>query len=189
MKIKEVIVVEGKADRLKVLQAVQADIIETNGSAISEQTLKIIKHAAKKRGVIVLTDPDYAGERIRQIIQEAVPECKHAFLTKRQATPKKQTDNLGIEHASVSNIQRALAGVYEVVPNQKSPLTKADMIALGLIGQQQSQKKRRMLGERLNIGYPNGKQLLKRLTMFQISKQELIDTLEAIEQEVNDEKS
>ena len=105
------IVVEGKADRLKVLQAVQADIIETNGSAISEQTLKIIKHAAKKRGVIVLTDPDYAGERIRQIIQEAVPECKHAFLTKRQATPKKQTDNLGIEHASVSNIQRALAGV------------------------------------------------------------------------------
>lgn len=187
MRIKEVIVVEGKADRLKVLQAVQADIIETNGSAINQQTLKVIKHAARKRGVIVFTDPDYAGERIRKITQEAIPDCKHAFLTKRQATPKKRTDNLGIEHASVANIQRALAGVYEVIPNQKPSLTKADLIALGLIGQQQSQDKRRMLGERLNIGYPNGKQLLKRLTMFQITKQELIDTLEAVEQEVDDE--
>lgn len=185
MKIKEVIVVEGKSDRLKVERAVQADIIETNGSAINKQTLALIKHAQEKRGVIVFTDPDYAGERIRKIIQEAIPQCKHAFLTKQQAQSKNPTDSLGIEHATIADIHRALEGVYEVVTDKKPLLTKADLIELGLIGLPQSQLKRKLLGERLNIGYPNGKQLLKRLTMFQISQQQLIDALEAIEEEIN----
>ena len=58
MKIKEVIVVEGKDDTVAVKRAVEADTIETNGSAISEETLTKIAHAASKRGVIVFTDPD-----------------------------------------------------------------------------------------------------------------------------------
>lgn len=185
MKIKEVIIVEGKSDRLKVEQAVNADTIETNGSAINEQTLNKIKHASEKRGIIVFTDPDHAGERIRAIIQEHVPNCKHAFLAKAQAKSKKRRTNLGIEHASVKHIRQALAGVYEVFTEEKSSITKADLIALGLIGQPQSQAKRKSLGERLKIGYPNGKQLLKRLTMFQITKQQLLDTIEAIEREEN----
>lgn len=183
MKIKEVIIVEGKADRLKVEQAVNADIIETNGSAINKQTLAKIKHANQKRGVIVFTDPDYAGVRIRKIIQEHVPHCKHAFLTKEQATSNKRKTNLGIEHATVQDIRQALAGVYEVFTEETPTLTKADLISLGLVGHPQSQTKRKLLGEQLKIGYPNGKQLLKRLTMFQISKQQLIEALETIEQE------
>lgn len=183
MKIKEVIIVEGKADRLKVEQAVKADIIETNGLALSEQTIKKIKHLAKKRGIIIFTDPDYAGERIRTMIHEHVPNCKHAFLTKSQAKSNKRQTNLGIEHASVEHIKQALSGIYEVFQEEATSLTEADLMALGLIGKQQSKEKRKLLGERLNIGYPNGKQLLKRLTMFQISKQQLVDTLVAIERE------
>jgi|SRR5690625_207351 len=185
MKIKEVIVVEGKSDRLKVGQAVQAHVIETNGSAINKQTLALIKHAQKKRGVIVFTDPDYPGERIRQIIQEAVPQCKHAFLTKQQAQSNKPSESLGIEHATISDIRQALKDVYEVTTDEKTLFSQADLIELGLIGLPQSKLKRKMLGERLNIGYPNGKQLLNRLTMFQISRQQLIDTLETIEEEIS----
>ncbi|MCT6903202.1 MAG: ribonuclease M5, partial [Lactobacillus sp.] len=36
MQIKEIIVVEGKDDTTAIKRAVQADTIETNGSAISE---------------------------------------------------------------------------------------------------------------------------------------------------------
>lgn len=83
VKIKEVIVVEGRDDTAKVKQAVDADTIETNGSAIDNAILQQIKHAKEKRGVIIFTDPDYPGERIRRIIDERVPGCKHAFLDRK----------------------------------------------------------------------------------------------------------
>ena len=70
MKIKEVIVVEGKNDTLKIKQAVDADTIETNGSAINEETIDMIRHAQRKRGVIIFTNPDYPGEKIRKTIDQ-----------------------------------------------------------------------------------------------------------------------
>ena len=109
-KIKEVIVVEGKDDTTKVKQAVDADTIESNGSAINQEIIERIRHAKEKRGVIIFTDPDAPGERIRMIISEAVPGCKHAFLPKDQARSKFD-HGIGIEHASLKAIQEALASV------------------------------------------------------------------------------
>lgn len=80
MNIKEIIVVEGKSDTVAVKRAAGADTIETNGSAIDELTLTRIRHAQETRGVIVFTDPDFPGRRIRAIIEERIPGVKHAFL-------------------------------------------------------------------------------------------------------------
>ncbi|WP_047980708.1 ribonuclease M5 [Ornithinibacillus contaminans] len=184
MRIKEVIVVEGKDDTVKIKLAVDADTIETNGSAINQRTLEQIKHAKEKRGVIIFTDPDYPGERIRHIIDQAVPGCKHAFLTKDNARAKHPKNNsLGIEHASVEAIQRALADVYEVADIQQTDITKEDLIRHQLIGGAGASQKRERLGELLQIGHTNGKQLLKRLTVFQISKAQFEAAIEELEQE------
>ena len=59
MKIKEIIVVEGKDDTTAVQQSVSADTIETNGSAINTEIIEKIRLAQETRGVIILTDPDY----------------------------------------------------------------------------------------------------------------------------------
>lgn len=56
MKINEFIVVEGRDDTERVKTAVECDTIETNGSAINQDTLNVIRHAQETRGVIVLTD-------------------------------------------------------------------------------------------------------------------------------------
>ena len=171
MIIKEIIVVEGRDDSAKIRQAVDADTIETNGSAINKRILQQISHAKEKRGVIVFTDPDYPGERIRHMINQAVPGCKHAFLTKEKARAKhSHNKSLGIEHASIIDIQRALSDVYELIEREESEITKEDLISYGLIGGPGSRLKREKLGERLQIGHTNGKQLLKRLMMFQITK-------------------
>lgn len=77
--IKEMIVVEGKEDTVAIKRAVEADTIETNGSAIGEDVLRRIALAQERRGVIIFTDPDHAGERIRKIVAQRVPGCKHAF--------------------------------------------------------------------------------------------------------------
>ncbi|SHH83685.1 ribonuclease M5 [Virgibacillus chiguensis] len=184
MKVKEVIVVEGKDDTAKINQAVDADTIETNGSAIHTSIIKQIQHAKNKRGVIIFTDPDYPGERIRHIVDQAVPGCKHAFLTRNEARAKNSTTkNLGVEHASIEDIKKALESVYELQPVRESEITKAELMHYGFIGGQEANKRREQLGELLQIGHTNGKQLLKRLTMFGIGKAEFERAVLQMDQE------
>ncbi|KAB8126485.1 ribonuclease M5 [Gracilibacillus oryzae] len=182
MKIKEIIVVEGKDDTAKLKQALNVDTIETNGSAINKYTLEQIAHAKQKRGVIVFTDPDYPGQRIRKIIDEHVPGCKHAFLTKQEAVAK-SGKGLGIEHASAEVIRQALSSVYEIADETVNSITRTDLLLFGLIGGNGAKERREKLGIALRIGYVNGKQLLKRLQMFRIDKEEFYKVMEQIQQE------
>ncbi|MFB1051083.1 ribonuclease M5 [Paraliobacillus sp. JSM ZJ581] len=182
VQIQEIIVVEGKDDTSKIKQAVKADTIETNGSAINEQIMEQIKHAQEKRGIIIFTDPDYPGQRIRHIVSESVPGCKHAFLTKDEARAK-QDKGIGIEHATIETIKEALSQVYELTEIQPVNIKKDDLIELGLVGGPHAKDRREKLTKQLRIGYANGKQLLKRLHMFQISKECLAEEMAVILQE------
>lgn len=187
MKIQEIIVVEGRDDTIKVQQAVEADTIETNGFDVHQGRLKQIKHAQEKRGVIIFTDPDYAGEKIRQIIDQSIPGCKHAFLVKEKALQRKtDTVEIGIEHATIEDIREALAGVYDKKEPTEAVLTKKDLLTYHLIGAAGSKRRREALGKYLNIGEPNGKQLLKRLQMFHIQKEEFIQAMEFVRREEQD---
>ncbi len=185
MKIKEIIVVEGKDDTVAIQRAVKADTIETNGSAVSSTTLEKIKHAQEKRGVIIFTDPDYPGERIRKIVNEAVPGCKHAFVHKKDAIPK-YGRGIGVEHASPEVIREALREAHVIEDDQEELITKEDLLDAGLIGSAKAKDRRIVLGEKLRIGYTNGKQLHKRLMMFNIQKDEFKQALmEMIQEEEN----
>lgn len=181
-KIKEIIVVEGKDDTHRVKLAVEADTIETNGSAIDEETLKQIEHAQETRGVIVFTDPDHPGEKIRKTIAERIPGVKHAFLTTKEAKPEKK-GSLGIEHASVDTIKQALEGLYEERKVETPTIERRFLLKEGLIGSPNSKAKRIKLGERLRIGYTNGKQLQKRLNVFGITQETVEKTLKAMREE------
>jgi ribonuclease M5 len=184
LNIKEIIVVEGKDDTTAIKRAVGADTIETNGSAISEETLRRIEHAQKKRGVIVFTDPDYPGRRIRAIIEERIPDVKHAFLAKEK-TIAKNGRGLGIEHASDEDIRNALRQVYTVntAASFEEQITLEDLMLARLIGHPQSKERRNKLGEILNIGMTNGKQLHKRLAMFQITVEQFGAAVAQLDQE------
>lgn len=182
MKIKEIIVVEGKDDTTAIKRAVEADTIETNGSAVNDETIEIIRHAQVVRGVIIFTDPDYPGERIRKIISEKVPGCKHAFLPKEEALAKGKR-GLGVEHASREAIQNALATIHEEGEVQVSAITFQDLMDAGLIGGSKAKERRLKLGKLLKIGYTNGKQLQKRLQMFNISIETFAQAYQQILQE------
>lgn len=186
MIIKEIIVVEGKSDTLAINRAVKADTIETNGSAISDAVIEAIRHAQEKRGVIIFTDPDFPGEKIRKTITARVPHCKHAFLTRDEARGK-ATESLGIEHASNEAIIEALRQVYTETDDTPELIPAELLMAYGLIGGQKARQRREKLGEYLKIGYTNGKQLYKRLKMFQITEAVFITAIEAVIQEENHE--
>jgi len=168
--IKEIIVVEGRDDTIKIQQAVKADTIETNGSAISDATIQQIKKAQEIRGVIVFTDPDYAGERIRKIISQQVPGVKHAFISQEEARKK---GDIGIENASYEVIIQALKKAKtEWIEGPKESISWNRLIEEGLVGGEKAKQKRIKLGNLLGIGYGNAKQFYKRLNMFQISEKE-----------------
>ncbi|WP_100374371.1 ribonuclease M5 [Bacillus sp. FJAT-45037] len=176
MKIKEVIVVEGRDDTVAIQRAVEADTIETNGSAVNQACLERIRLAKERRGVIILTDPDYPGERIRKIVSEHVPGCKHAFLPKAEAISK-NGDDLGVENASIDAVRLALSHLQEPYIEPLESVTWEDLHAAGLVGGPSAKLRRERLGVHLRIGYANGKQLLKRLHTFRISESEFKEAL------------
>ena len=184
IEIAEVVVVEGKDDTRRLKEFFKVDTIETIGSAIDQATLEVISHAQKTRGVIVLTDPDHAGERIRKIIMQQVPDCKHAFITKAQGKGKKPSASLGVEHASFEALKQAFEQVSQTkVMDNFQPISQETLMELGLIAGPKAKLLRQLIGERLAIGYTNGKQLAKRLAMFAISEEMLRSTLKKVEEE------
>ena len=187
MRIKEIIVVEGKDDTVAVKNAVDADTIETNGSAIGKHVIEQIKLAKERRGVIILTDPDYPGERIRKIVRQHVPGCIHAFLPKKEAISKNGA-NLGVENASRDAIRLALKDANEEQDDWFEQVSWEELLALGLIAGKTSRKRRERLGELLKIGYTNGKQLYKRLIMFKITEDEFTKAMTCVLKEEEDDE-
>lgn len=177
--IKEIIVVEGKDDTVAIKRAVEADTIETNGSAIGDEVLRRIELAQERRGVIIFTDPDHAGERIRKIVARHVPGCKHAFLPQELALYK---GDIGIENASPEAIRHALAELRTEAPEGEAEIKWDDLIGAGLIVHPDAANRRLVMGKLLGIGYANGKTFFKRCTSFQISCDEFIEALRKMEQ-------
>ncbi len=185
-KIEEIIVVEGKDDTRRLQEVFNVDTIETIGSAIDQGILDQIELAQETRGVIVFTDPDFSGEKIRKIIMEAVPDAKHAFLPRSQAAPKGK-GSLGVEHASHQALKEALQKVVTPINDQDAaenqPIDRQLLLAFGLIAGPGAKENRERLGDILRIGYTNGKQLEKRLAMFRITEAEFAAAMKIVEDE------
>lgn len=172
-KIKEVIVVEGKTDTQVLKKLFDVETIETNGVRIDHKTLDYIKEMNDKRGVIVLTDPDYPGMKIRDTIKKVVPNCKHAFVDKKDAIGKKK---LGIAEAKEEAIIQALENVVTFDENSNS-ISWEEFIDLNIIG---SKEKRLHVYDLFHLGYGNNKTLFKRLNMVGITKQDILNKLEEV---------
>ncbi|HKM00463.1 MAG TPA: ribonuclease M5 [Sedimentibacter sp.] len=175
--IKEIIVVEGKADISAVKKAVDAQIISTNGLGINDKIINIIKKASKNKGIIILTDPDFPGKKIRNILSSEIENCKHAFIPRDKA---KKDGDIGVENASVEAILEALKNARAEVSENRQEFSNSDMIYYGLVGNENAAKKRGFIGDELGVGYCSAKQFLKRLNSFGITREELEEAISKI---------
>lgn len=177
MKVKEVLVVEGKHDSEKLKSCVDCDTIETDGTHLGKGKLALIRELQKKRGIIIFTDPDVPGEKIRQSINLAVPGCKNAFIEKKKAKTSKK---VGVEHASKEDILEALQHLMTFEAQPEISITWMEFVELGLSGFPNSQKLREVLGNALFIGRANAKTLWKRLNMLGLHQQDVEALLEEL---------
>ena len=166
LRIREAIVVEGRYDKNTLSQVVDTLIIETRGFGIFKdpERMALLRRAAERRGLIVLTDSDGAGFVIRNRIKSAIPGkfLKHAYIPdvygkeRRKRQPGKE-GKLGVEGMSPQVLEQVLrrAGatfLEEGAPERESPaLTKADLYAAGLTGRPDSAQRRQALLKRLDL--------------------------------------
>ena len=176
--IKEVIVVEGRDDITAVKQAVDAELIAVGGFGINAKVIERIKEAQKRKGVIVLTDPDFAGEKIRSIISKRVKGIKHAYIAQEDGI---KGDDIGVENASP---ERA-----KVSEEDREPTFDAqDMFYFKLNGDARSKERRMKLGKELGLGYGNASQMLSRLNNYGITKEEFIKAINKVEKQIEEGK-
>ena len=195
VRIREVIVVEGRYDRNTLRQVVDADVVCTDGFAIfrEHERQALLRRMAEKRGLVVLTDPDGAGGVIRGFLNGIVDPAlvKNAFIPdvpgkeKRKSSPSKE-GKLGVEGMKPEVILRALAAAGATMDDAPAPLredrlTTADLYALGLSGAANSAEKRRRLQRALALPERmSTKQLLTALNVL-CSREELKSVLASVE--------
>ena len=171
----DIIVVEGTHDVSKIKSVYpNANCVITNGREIANETIELIKELSKLNNIIIFTDPDSPGEKIRSIITEAVPNAKHAFLRKKDCISS-NNKKVGIEHASKEAIKEALSNIYS--NNNITTITNQDLYSLGLNGNNDSAILRDKISDILNIGRPNCKTFLKRLNLLGLAKKDIEELL------------
>ena len=163
--VKEVIVVEGRYDKITLSQVVDAVILETSGFGIFNDAAKrrLLKKLAETRGLILLTDSDAAGFLIRNRIKGFVDPAlvKHAYIPdvygkeRRKARASKE-GKLGVEgmrpEVLLEALIRAGATIDDCEMVTASPrISKADFYALGLSGREGSAEKRKKLLRQLEL--------------------------------------
>lgn len=167
-----IIIVEGTHDEALIKTVFPSQLcIITNGSEISLQTLNMIKELSLHNKIIIFTDPDFPGERIRSKIHEIVPNAVDCFLKKRDCISKNHK-KVGVEHASLKDVKELLTPLLNNDSNFVSTISRNDLYSLNLIGANSSNL-RRLVSEKLNIGNPNGKTFLNRINMLGVTKEEL----------------
>lgn len=167
LKIKEAVIVEGAYDKIRLSSFVDGIIYVTGGFSFmrNEECLETLKTLAKTTGIVVLTDSDSAGFRIRNYIKERVTDgvVKHAYIPEVEGKEKRKRipgaeGLLGVEGMTDDIVIKALidAGCetdFEPVKTSKSTITKTDLYFLGLSGGENSREKREKLLR--NFGLPS----------------------------------
>ena len=183
--IDRAIVVEGRDDVAAVSAACDALIIPTHGFGITQETWSVIATAYDEKGLIILTDPDHAGEEIRRRLTERFPGSVQCFLAREDAVAG---DDIGIENACPEDIRTALTRSLELhkaadacdladtgaAASHYREVSASDIRELGLCGSDGSKSKRAAVCKSLGIGFCNSHALIKRLKGFRIGYEELL---------------
>lgn len=153
--------VEGKYDKIRLSQLFDANIIQTDGFMIfkNKEMLSLLSRLAEETGLIVLTDSDRAGFKIRNYIKSCLADfsVKHAFIPdvcgkeKRKEKPGKE-GLLGVEGMRDEVLLQALslAGCH-IEETDKEKITKYDFYQVGLFGSAGSREKRQKLTQKLGL--------------------------------------
>lgn len=180
IKLDKPVIVEGKYDKIRLSNFLDAVIIETDGFRIFSDKEKraFIRNLAKTKGIIVMTDSDSAGFRIRNFIRNIASdgEVINVYIPdvfgkeKRKSEPSKE-GKLGVEGLSEEIITEALtkAGVFHSETNsgERRQVSVTDLFEDGFTGSDNSKERKQKLLKSLSLpSKMSNSQLLKLINTF-----------------------
>ena len=174
IKLKQAVIVEGKYDKIKLSSLLDAVIITTDGFGIfkDKEKLSLVRTLAKSCGLVILTDSDSAGFKIRSYIKGCITEGEiiNVFVPQIKGKEKRKEKPsaegfLGVEGLNPDVLKKALndAGVMSENSNKENFLDRARLMDDGFIGKENSSVMRAMLLKEL--GLPD---LVNTATMLEI---------------------
>lgn len=167
-----VIVVEGKSDVLFLETFIKPiDFIITNGSEISKETLSTIKEYSKKYKIIVLTDPDFPGKKIRDTINENIDNCYNAFVSKEVSIKK---NKVGVAESTKEEVLKTLQNLHIFSKSLQNPtISLKDLAEWGYFEINQKEF-RNYISKKYNFDSVNTKTFIKRINLLNVPiKEEL----------------
>lgn len=163
LRIKYPVIVEGRYDKIKLSSIIEGEIITTEGFGVfrDKDKLELIRRLALQDKVILLTDSDRAGFRIRSYLSGAIDSSHlvQIYIPERQGKERRKEQpsaegTVGVEGIDADELRRlfAEAGALEdSAEPTASAITRQLLYELGLSGQESSAILRRRLLERLGL--------------------------------------
>lgn len=192
LKIKEAVIVEGKYDKQRLKEFIDAPIITTSGFRVfkDKENQELIRKLSQERGLVVMTDSDSAGFVIRNFLRGIVKDgnVKHCYVPQIEGKEKRKEKSskeglLGVEGLSEDILRDALQRCGVTIDDsepeaiERESLTKSDMYEMGLSGRENSAEMRKKLLTSLGLPtYLSANALLEVINSL-YSKQEILDKL------------
>ena len=173
-KINGILVVEGKSDVAFLSQFIDAEFVITNGSEISVKTIEYLKKCRENRDIFILTDPDSPGKRIRDVLDAEIPNLKHCFVAKEKSI---KHNKVGVAESTKEEVLNALKNYVVSSKDPIGDIQMSELMALGLVGESDSELKRAKICEKLHLGFCNAKTFLKRINNCGITLEEIRKSL------------
>ena len=193
IKVRRPIIVEGKYDRIRLSSLIDGVLIETGGFRVfkDKELLNSLRHLAAGDGIILMTDSDDAGFRIRNFIKSALgPKAKitHVFIPSVKGVEKRKDAPsaeglLGVEGMDTQTLLEAFAraGIESEQTQQKSELTTADLFEAGLTGKPDSAARRRKLLAKLKLPQRLSNRTMLTMLCMMLTREEFFELAASIE--------
>lgn len=200
IKIKQAVVVEGKYDKIKLSSVIDGIIIVTNGFRIfkDKEKMALIRYYASTTGIIVLTDSDSAGRKIRGYIKGAVGggDIRNVYIPdifgkeRRKEKPSAE-GKLGVEGVDAEILLEAFekAGITSSESESSGDIgdiSKLTLFELGLSGADNSRRLRENLQKSLGLPSLMSADALVEVLNTMMTADELKQRITGIKEEFND---
>ena len=166
-----IIVVEGHGDEAFLSSFIDSIYVVTNGFELNKKDIDFLKSIKDKNKIIVLTDSDDAGLKIRQRIVEEIPGCVNIVADINECN---KNGKHGIAESNKNHILSLFKGKLTLVKEEKARINSSELYSLGL----NNKNKRNELCEKLRLGNCNFKTMIKRINYKQIDLKQIMECID-----------
>ncbi len=160
--IREVVLVEGKYDKITLSGIIDATIMTTGGFSVfnNAERRALFRRLGEERGVIILTDSDGGGGQIRSYLAGVIPKdrVKHLYIPLVSGKEKRKrvasrAGTLGVEGMKPEVLRHLFEPLAVDAPRREGrEITATDLYERGLLGGEGSAAKRANFCKK--IGFP-----------------------------------